>query len=109
MSKGSHDIGNCLTIKHIIRLTINISIVGKIEYYIPKEHKWIKDQVKIILENRVIKESNSPYVFNVVIIRKKDKAREGMNKLYVNYGLLNKITISDKYSLLNINEIYNRF
>ncbi len=39
MSKGVHNIGNCLTIKYIIRLIINILVIGKIEYHILKEHK----------------------------------------------------------------------
>ena len=58
-----------------------------------------------MLKNRVIKESNSPYAFNVVIVRKKNRAGKGMNRLCVNYGLLNKIMISDRYLLSNINEI----
>ncbi len=43
MSKGPHDIGNCLTIEHAIRLITNVSVVGKMGYYTPKEHKWIEE------------------------------------------------------------------
>ncbi len=39
VSKGSYDIGNCLTIEHVIRLTIDIPVVEKMGYYISKEHK----------------------------------------------------------------------
>jgi len=57
-----------------------------------------------MLKNRVIEELNSSYAFNIVVVRKKDRAEEGIDRLYVNYGLLNKITIPDRYSLSNINE-----
>ena len=57
-----------------------------------------------MLENEVIEESNSSYAFNVVVVGKKDSAGEGMNRLCINYGLLNKITISNRYLLPNINK-----
>ena len=109
MSKRSHNIGNCLTIKYAIRLITNIPVVGKIGYHIPKEYKWIEDQVKIMFENRVIEELNSPYAFNIVVIRKKNEVGEGMNRLYINYRPLNKITIPDKYLLFNINKTCSQF
>ena len=62
-----------------------------------------------MLENEVIKELNSLYVFNVVVVEKKDKTGEGMDRFCINYKPLNKIIISDKYLLLNINETYSRF
>ncbi len=109
VSKGSHDIRNCLTIKHVIRLTTDVPVVGKMGYHIPKKYKQIEDQVKIMLENGVIEKSNSLYAFNVVIVRKKNRAGEGIDRLYVNYRLLNKIMILDRYLLPNINKTYNRF
>ena len=39
VSKGPHDIENCLTIEHAIRLITNVLVVRKIEYHILKEHK----------------------------------------------------------------------
>ncbi len=60
-----------------------------------------------MLENGVIEESNSPYAFNVVIVGKKNGVGEGMDRLRVNYELLNKITIPDRYPLSNINETYS--
>ncbi len=109
VSKGSYDIGNCLNIEHVIRLTTDVLVIGKMGYHIPKEHKWIEDQVKIMLENKVIEELSSLYTFNIVIVGKKDGAGEGMDRLCINYGPLNKITISDRYLLPNINEICSRF
>ncbi len=78
-------------------------------YHTPKEHQWINEQVEIMLKNGVIEESSSPYVFNVIVVGKKDGAGERMDRLCINYAPLNKVTIPDRYPLLNINETCNRF
>src|SRR6266511_1520862 len=62
-----------------------------------------------MLKNGVIEESSSPYAFNIVVVGKKDRAGEGMDRLCINYAPLNKITISDRYPLPNINETCSRF
>ncbi len=62
-----------------------------------------------MLKNGIIEESNSLYVFNIVVVKKKDGAGEGMDRLYINYELLNKITISDRYPLPNINKMCSGF
>jgi len=79
------------------------------EYHIPKEHQWIDEQVEIMLKNGVIEESSSLYAFNMIVVRKKDGAGEGMDRLCINYAPLNKITIPDRYPLPNINETCSRF
>ncbi len=96
-------------IEYAIRLMTDVPVVRKMRYHTLKEHKWIEDQVKIMLENEVIEELNSPYAFNVVVVGKKNEAEEGMDRLCVNYELLNKITISDRYPLPNINKTCSRF
>ncbi len=62
-----------------------------------------------MFQNRVIEESSSLYVFNVIVVGKKDGAGKGMDRLYINYTLLNKRTIPDRYPLPNINEILSSF
>src|SRR6266511_3970871 len=62
-----------------------------------------------MLKNSVIEESSSPYAFNVVVVGKKDGVGEGMDRLCINYALLNKVTIPDRYPLPNINETCSRF
>ena len=57
----------------------------------------------------VIEESSSLYAFNVVVVEKKDGAEEGMDRLCINYAPLNKLTISDRYPLPNINEMLSSF
>src|SRR6266542_2692078 len=48
-----------------------------------------------MLKNGVIEPSTSPYVFNIVIVRKKDGAGEGMDRMCINYAPLNKVTEKD--------------
>src|SRR6266542_2086152 len=77
VSREAHDIGNCQTIEHAIRLLDETPVVGKQGHRSPKEHEWIKEQVQIMLQNKVIEESSSPYAFNVVVKGKKDRAGKG--------------------------------
>jgi len=83
--------------------------VGKQGHRSPREYEWIEEQVQIMLQNGVIEELSSPYIFNVVVVEKKDRAGEGIDRLYINYTLLNKCTISNRYPLPNINEMLSSF
>src|SRR6266540_1145188 len=109
VSRGAHDIENCRTIEHAIRLMDETPVVGKQGHRLPREHEWIEEQVQIMLQNGVIEESSSPYAFNIVVVGKKDGAGEGIDRLYINYASLNKHTIPDRYPLPNINETCSRF
>ncbi len=44
-----------------------------------------------------------------MIVVGKNSIEEGMDKLYINYASLNKLTILDKYSLSNINKMLLSF
>ncbi len=57
-----------------------------------------------MLKNRVIESSISPYTFNIVIVRKKDRAGEEMDRMYINYTPLNKVTEKDSGPILIIKE-----
>src|SRR6266498_2134358 len=95
VSKGPHDIGNCKLVKHNIRLTDERPIKRKQSPRSAKENEWIKGQIDEMLNNRVIEPSTSPYAFNIVIVRKKDGAGEGMDRMCINYAPLNKVTDID--------------
>ena len=62
-----------------------------------------------MLQNGVIEESSSLYIFNIVVVGKKDDVGEGIDRLYINYTPLNKFTILDRYPLSNINEMLSSF
>src|SRR6266498_3548839 len=95
VSKGTHDIGNCTSVEHAIRLISEVPVVGKIGYQTKKEQKIKDEKIEIMLKNGVIEETSSPYAFNVVVVGKKDGAGEGMDRLCINYAPLNKVTIPD--------------
>ncbi len=109
VSQEAHDIGNCRTIEHAIRLIDETPVVGKQGHRSSREHEWIEEQVQIMLQNGVIEESSSLYAFNVVVVEKKDGAGEGMDRLCINYAPHNKRTIPDRYSLPNINKMLSSF
>src|SRR6266540_7520599 len=95
VSKGPHDIRNCKLIKHNIRLNDERPIKRKQSPRLAKENEWIKGQIDEILKNEVIEPSTSPYAFNIVIVRKKDGADEGMNRICINYASFNEVIEKD--------------
>ncbi len=48
-----------------------------------------------MLKNKVIKLLTNPYIFNIIIVGKKDRAGEEMDKMYINYVLFNEVTEKD--------------
>ncbi len=57
-----------------------------------------------MLKNRVIEPSTSPYVFNIIIVRKKDRVDKRMDRMCLNYIPLNKITEKNSEPILIIKE-----
>ncbi len=95
VSKGPHDIRNCKLVKHDIRLNDERPIKRKQLPRSVKENEWIKGQIDKMLNNGIIELSTSPYTFNIVIVRKKDGAGEGMDRMCINYAPLNEVTEKD--------------
>ncbi len=62
-----------------------------------------------MLKNGVIEFSISPYAFNIVIVRKKDKADKGIDKICINYAPLNEIIEKDNGSIPIIKEYLSLF
>ena len=62
-----------------------------------------------MLKNGVIESSTSPYAFNIIIVRKKDEAGEGMDRMSINYTPLNKVTEKDSGPILIIKEYLSLF
>ncbi len=79
VSREVHNIGNCWTIEHVIRLLDETPVVKKQCHWSLREYGWIEKQVQIMLQNGVIEESSSLYAFNIVVVGKKDGAGEGMD------------------------------
>src|SRR6266540_3777084 len=62
-----------------------------------------------MLKNGVIEPSISPYAFNIVIVGKKDRAGEGMDKICINYTPLNEVTEKDSGPIPIIKEYLSLF
>ena len=74
-----------------------------------KENEWIKGQIDEMLKNGIIEPSTSPYAFNIVIVGKKDRAGEGMNRMCINYTSLNEVTEKDSGPIPIIKEYLSLF
>ncbi len=62
-----------------------------------------------MLKNEVIEPSTSPYVFNIVIVGKKDGVGEGMDRMCINYIPLNEVTKKDSGPISIIKEYLSLF
>lgn len=96
-------------IKHKIRTTNNVPIISK-SYRYPYIHKReVEGQIQEMLQNNIIRHSNSPYSAPIWIVPKKADA-SGKNKwrLVIDYRKLNEVTIDDKYPIPNIDEILDK-
>src|ERR1043165_2915953 len=109
ISKEDHDIGNYNIVKHAIRLIDDIPTTCRLRLRSSKKNEWIEAQIEEILNNGVIEKSKSPYTANVVVVGKKDGDGEGMDRLCVNFGSLNKKIIPDRYPLPIIRKLIRLF
>lgn len=96
-------------IKHSIRTTTNIPIFTK-SYRYPYIHKnEVENQIQEMLNNGIIRHSNSPYSAPIWIVPKKaDASGKAKWRLVVDYRKLNEVTIDDKYPIPNIDEILDK-
>ncbi|UYV68342.1 K02A2.6-like [Cordylochernes scorpioides] len=66
----------------------------------PSERRLIQDEVNKMIENHIVKPSESPWSSPVILVRKKD----GTWRFCVDYRRLNKITKKDVYPLPRIDD-----
>ncbi len=62
-----------------------------------------------MLKNGVIEPLTSSYTFNIIIVRKKDRADKGMDRMCINYAPLNKVTEKDSEPIPIIKEYLSLF
>lgn len=92
---------NCDVVKHKIKLTDSCPIKQaprRIPLHLQKEVDGILEEMK---EQGVIEESESPWVFLAVLVKKK----EGSLRFCIDYRKLNAVTIKDSYPLPRIDDI----
>ncbi|UYV77254.1 K02A2.6-like [Cordylochernes scorpioides] len=68
------------------------------------EYDEIKRQVEELIKKGLIRESQSPWAFPVVLVSKKD----GSQRMCIDYRKLNAITIDDKQPLPYIQDMFDR-
>lgn len=96
-------------IKHQLRLSDNKPMYTRNYRQAPKQKAEIKKQINQLLEQKIIRESNSPWSCPVHIVPKKiDSTGEQKYRLVIDYRKLNDKTIEDKYPLPNIDDILDK-
>lgn len=68
------------------------------------DKKIIREMVSELLENKIIRESNSAYASPALLVNKKN----GEKRLCIDYRALNKITDKDKYPMPRIEDLIDR-
>ena len=80
------DIGCTSTVTHKIRLTDNAPISQHYRRIPPSQFDEVKQHIRKLLQNGVIRESTSPFSSPIVLVRKKDNSL----RLCVDYRKLNE-------------------
>jgi hypothetical protein len=93
-------------VKHRIYLEKGAKLIAQKGYRESEENKKvIKEEVRKMLENGIIRESSSPYPSPVVIVGKKDNTK----RFCVDYRKLNKVTKTDAYPLPRMDDLLEKF
>ena len=96
-------------IKHEIKLKQENPIYCKIYRYPQIQEKEIESQIKDMLKQGIIRESNSPYNSPLWIVPKKmDNSKIKKYRIVIDYRKLNEITIDNKFPIPNIENILDK-
>jgi transposase InsO family protein len=98
--KGPNDIGHTTAVKHKIDLNDNTPFKETCRRIPPAVYNEVKEHLKDMLEIGAIRESNSSWSSNVVIVRKKD----GTIRFCIDFRKLNQRTKKDAYAIPRIDE-----
>lgn len=97
-----HDLRQAdVPVRHSFKLTDYTPIYHKVRRQPPKWNEVIREEVATMLAGGIITPCSSPWSFPVVIATKKD----GKPRFCVDFRLLNKVTVADRFPLPNIEEI----
>nr|GEW99443.1 putative mitochondrial protein [Tanacetum cinerariifolium] len=81
--------------------TDNVSVNIRPYRYPPTQKNTIETMIKELLDSRIVRLSNSPFLSLIVLVKKKD----GSRRMCIDYRHLNKNTIKDKFPILVIEEL----
>lgn len=94
------DLGKTDTVTLSIRCTSDVPVVYRPYRLAEPEKQILRKMVQELLDNGIIRESNSPYASPVLLVKKKN----GEYRMCVDFRRLNAITIKDKYPMPLIKE-----
>ena len=96
--------GKTNMIKHKIVLTENNPVRSR-SYFLPYAiRENFKKKIENMLTLGIIRESNSPFAFPIVIVKKKD----GSDGICVDYRKLNKLTVADPEPMTTAQDLFQR-
>jgi len=96
-------------IKHKIHTTNDIPIYSKLYRYPEIHKKEVNTQIQEMLEQGIIRPSTSPYNSPLWIVPKKiDNSGKEKWRLVIDYRKLNQITVTDRYPIPNIEDIFDK-
>ena len=99
-SKSPTDLGKTDTVKHTIHLTDDTPFKDPYRRIPPSLYEEVRLHLKEMLEAGAIRESQSQFSSNVVLVRKKD----GSLRFCIDFRKLNNRTIKDAYMLPRIDD-----
>lgn len=108
-----HIEGNKLTftnkVKHTIKTMDEIPVYTK-TYRYPEIHRQeVRTQIQNMLDQNIIRPSNSPWSSPIWIVPKKlDASMKRKWRIVIDYRKLNEKTIGDRYPLPNINDLLDK-
>lgn len=93
--------GVCTQGEHGIQLTHDYPIITKPRRHTAEQNEAIVKEVQQMLKDKVIRPSSSPYVSEVVMVKKPD----GSWRVCVDFRRINAATVSDKYPLPRLGDL----
>lgn len=93
--------GLTMDISHKISLSTDIPQVTPPRRFTEEQQRAISNEIDEMLNDNIIRPSNSPYAAEIVLVKKKG----GNWRVCIDYRLLNKVTIGDNYPLPRMTEL----
>ena len=100
---GDDKVGYTDLVQHRIRLTDDIPVVQPYRAIPPSQYAEVREHLKTLLRNDIIRESYSPYAAPIVIVRKKN----GDMRMCVDYRRINMKCVRDAFPLPRIEESFD--
>lgn len=93
-----------------IFLTEGVPPITKAPYRVPhSQRRVLQDQIKQVLEGKIIEHSNSPWSAPVIMVSKKSDGEQEKYRLCIDYRGLNLVTKRDYFPLPRLQDIFEQF